>query len=146
MLRVLIINMVITLACAIFAVWVIFEFDLLLVKGPEFTWPGESKQERARSPGSAAKRAHIPGAIAAHDLTGRRFKRSPLPLSLPVDCEPGVDCWVLNYVDADAGPGRADFACGRMTYDGHKGTDIALAHTPAGCASASRCEPPQTAG
>lgn len=129
MLRVLIVNMVITLVCAVLAVWAILEFDLLLVKGPGFTWLRESKPERTRNPGSAAKRAHAPGAIAAHDLTGRRFGPSPLPLSLPIDCEPGADCWVFNYVDADEGPGRADFACGRMTYDGHKGTDIALAHT-----------------
>ena len=128
MLRILIINMVITLACAILGVWVIFEFDLLLVRGPEFMPRRESETKRVRAAGSAAKRAHTPGAIDAHNLTGRSFGRSPLPLSLPVDCEPGADCWVFNYIDADSSKGRADFACGRMTYDGHKGTDIALAH------------------
>ena len=60
---------------------------------------------------------------------GGNFGRSPLPLSLPVDCEPGVDCWVFNYVDTDPGKDYADFACGRMSYDAHKGTDIAFAHT-----------------
>lgn len=56
------------------------------------------------------------------------LKPSPLPLSLPLACDPGRDCWVVNYVDRDTGPGWRDFSCGAMSYDGHKGTDIALAH------------------
>jgi murein DD-endopeptidase MepM/ murein hydrolase activator NlpD len=46
--------------------------------------------------------------------------------SWPVACTVGKDCFVQNYVDADAGPGRADFHCGTLTYDGHDGTDIRL--------------------
>lgn len=53
---------------------------------------------------------------------------SPLPLSLPIDCNPGKDCWIVNYVDRDPGKGFRDYACGAMGYDGHKGTDIAVAH------------------
>ena len=53
---------------------------------------------------------------------------SPLPLSLPIDCDPGRDCWIVNYVDRDPGKGFRDYACGDMGYDGHKGTDIAIAH------------------
>lgn len=52
----------------------------------------------------------------------------PLSLSLPIDCTPGVDCWAINHVDLDPGKGRRDFRCLAMTYDGHKGTDIALAN------------------
>lgn len=52
----------------------------------------------------------------------------PITLSLPIACEPGVDCWVVNYVDLDPGPGREDYRCGEMSYDGHKGTDIGLAN------------------
>ena len=47
-------------------------------------------------------------------------------LGLPIDCRPGVDCWVVNYVDRDPGPGRKDYRCGVMSYDTHNGTDIAI--------------------
>ncbi|WP_376967369.1 M23 family metallopeptidase (plasmid) [Azospirillum sp. A26] len=47
-------------------------------------------------------------------------------LEVPVRCRIGADCFVQNYVDADPGPGMRDFACGRLTYDGHKGTDFRL--------------------
>ena len=49
-----------------------------------------------------------------------------LRLSFPVDCEPGVTCAVQNYFDHDRGPGARDYHCGRLTYDGHDGTDIRL--------------------
>lgn len=45
-------------------------------------------------------------------------------LEIPVRCRIGQDCFVQNYVDADPGPGARDFTCGRLTYDGHKGTDF----------------------
>ena len=48
----------------------------------------------------------------------------PFSLSLPVDCEIGETCFVQNYVDHDPGPGRQDFQCRAMTYDGHEGTDF----------------------
>jgi hypothetical protein len=47
-------------------------------------------------------------------------------LSLPVDCRPGVDCWISSLVDLDPGRGVADFACGRLGYNDHKGTDFAI--------------------
>lgn len=47
-------------------------------------------------------------------------------LAWPVDCAPGRDCRIQNYVDRDPGPGIADFSCGPLSYDGHDGTDIAL--------------------
>lgn len=46
--------------------------------------------------------------------------------TLPIACTVGTDCFVQNYVDRDPGPGFADFTCGRLGYDGHKGTDIRL--------------------
>lgn len=49
-----------------------------------------------------------------------------LELDLPVACTPGTDCWVLNYVDVDPGPGVRDGACGARSYDGHDGTDFAI--------------------
>lgn len=47
-------------------------------------------------------------------------------LNPPADCTLGETCFVQNYVDRDPSPGAADFTCGPMTYDGHKGTDFAL--------------------
>ena len=47
-------------------------------------------------------------------------------LSLPLDCRPGISCWIAAHVDLDPGPGFADYACGHLSYDGHKGTDIAI--------------------
>ena len=49
-----------------------------------------------------------------------------LQLGLPIDCTLGKDCFVLLYPDRDPGPEAVDFGCGRMTYDGHKGTDFAI--------------------
>ena len=133
MLRMLIINMVLTFILASLAVWGIYEFDLFLVKGPQVASRERAEPKPARSRlsrGRVARRAPLPKAIPAHDLTGRSNSGAlPLPLSLPLDCEPGVDCWVFNYVDTDPGKDYADFACGRMSYDAHKGTDIAFAHT-----------------
>ena len=51
---------------------------------------------------------------------------APKDLLLPIDCEPGVDCWILRYVDHDPGPGVRDYACGKLTGDAHKGTDFAI--------------------
>jgi Peptidase family M23 len=47
-------------------------------------------------------------------------------LLLPIDCEPGVDCWILRHVDHDPGPGVRDYACGKLAGDAHKGTDFAI--------------------
>ncbi|MEQ8394792.1 M23 family metallopeptidase [Thalassobaculum sp.] len=53
---------------------------------------------------------------------------APIALGLPIDCKPGVDCWIVNYVDVDPSDKRRDYRCGQMSYDGHKGTDIGLAN------------------
>ncbi|MHA1598958.1 MAG: M23 family metallopeptidase, partial [Alphaproteobacteria bacterium] len=50
----------------------------------------------------------------------------PIKLEMPVRCTQGADCWIVNYVDDDPGPGVKDYACGRASYNGHKGTDIAI--------------------
>lgn len=47
-------------------------------------------------------------------------------LEVPIDCEVGRTCFIQNYVDRDPGPGYRDYACGRLSYDGHKGTDFRL--------------------
>lgn len=47
-------------------------------------------------------------------------------LLFPVDCVLGETCYIQQYVDRDPGQGVADFTCGPLAYDGHRGTDIAL--------------------
>ncbi|WP_448561590.1 M23 family metallopeptidase [Trichothermofontia sp.] len=47
-------------------------------------------------------------------------------LSLPINCKIGDPCFVLLYPDRDPGPGAIDVGCGRLTYDGHDGTDFAI--------------------
>ena len=48
-------------------------------------------------------------------------------LSLPIDCQLGISCFIQQYVDLDPGNGARDFTCGPLSYDKHKGTDIRLA-------------------
>jgi len=52
-------------------------------------------------------------------------------LGFPLDCSLPESCTVSAYVDADGGPGAADFTCAPASFDGHLGTDIAA---PAGAA------------
>jgi len=56
----------------------------------------------------------------------RAAPATALELALPIDCEVGQDCWLVNVVDLDPGRGVLDHACTSFTYDGHKGTDIAI--------------------
>jgi murein DD-endopeptidase MepM/ murein hydrolase activator NlpD len=59
-------------------------------------------------------------------LAGPAAAQPPDGLALPIACTPEADCWVLRYVDHDAGPGVRDYRCGGLSGDGHKGTDIAI--------------------
>lgn len=58
-------------------------------------------------------------------LAGPAPAREPL-LNPPIDCTLGETCYIQNYVDTDPSAGAADFTCGPLSYDGHKGTDFAL--------------------
>jgi hypothetical protein len=75
-------------------------------------------------------RLGILGAGTAHVITlllaCAAAAQEPPRLALPLACTPGRDCWVANYPDDDPGPGVRDYACGRLSYDGHDGTDFAL--------------------
>ena len=66
-------------------------------------------------------------AVALLALPAAAGAQAQPSLELPVDCRPGNDCWILRYVDHDPGPGARDYACGKLTGDGHKGTDFAVA-------------------
>jgi hypothetical protein len=52
-----------------------------------------------------------------------------LELAQPIDCTPGQDCFIQQYVDHDPTEAVLDYACGAETYDGHKGTDIRIKTT-----------------
>ena len=58
-------------------------------------------------------------------------ERPALRLDLPVACDMARLCAVQNYFDHDPGPGARDYACGRLTYDGHQGTDFRVPDLPA---------------
>ncbi len=63
--------------------------------------------------------------VSATPVLAQAGARQP-ELSLPIRCRPGRDCWVVNHVDVDPGPGVRDYACDKRSYDGHKGIDIAI--------------------
>jgi murein DD-endopeptidase MepM/ murein hydrolase activator NlpD len=58
--------------------------------------------------------------------SGVALAAGPFRVGVPVDCAVGTVCSVQNYFDLDPGPGRLDPGCGRLSYDGHDGTDIRL--------------------
>ena len=62
----------------------------------------------------------IPLSLVAQTAAG------DIPLALPIDCDLGETCHIQQTVDHDPTEGASDFACGFLTYDGHKGTDFAL--------------------
>lgn len=55
-------------------------------------------------------------------------KAEPPVLELPIDCQIGSTCWLVNYVDTDPGPEHQDYRCGPKSYNTHRGTDIAIAN------------------
>lgn len=57
----------------------------------------------------------------------RAIASSDIDFQIPVDCNLGQDCFIMHYVDIDPSEAAVDFNCGRQTYDGHKGTDFAIA-------------------
>ena len=69
----------------------------------------------------------LSASVLAGALTLPRSASAEAPaFGLPVDCRVGETCFVQNYVDGDPGPGWRDHACGRLSYDGHDGTDFRL--------------------
>lgn len=84
----------------------------------------KAEQRRSRPRRGAARLFALavlvaPGAASAGD--------GAPSLAFPVDCITGESCWLYQYVDVDPGPSAKDYTCGTRSYDGHKGTDIALA-------------------
>lgn len=83
-------------------------------------------KRRWRRAGIAAVLAALAAPISAAPL-----RAEPPRLGLPVQCRMGTDCFIQNYFDHDPGSGRTDYACGRLSYDGHDGTDFRLRDLPA---------------
>jgi murein DD-endopeptidase MepM/ murein hydrolase activator NlpD len=50
----------------------------------------------------------------------------PPQMIVPVECEIGWNCWIVNYVDHERSDGVKDYACGNQTTNGHKGTDFMI--------------------
>jgi len=92
----------------------------------------------ARLHRAAADRAAVessaatPTTIAAANTTRIAATSETAPpydgfrLGLPIACKMGDPCFVLLYPDRDPGPAEVDVGCGRLTYDGHDGTDFAI--------------------
>ncbi len=51
---------------------------------------------------------------------------SAFELGMPIACNYGKDCFIQNYADNDPGSDAQDYQHGRLTYDGHDGTDFRL--------------------
>lgn len=94
----------------------------------------QPRRRPAASWQSAALRAAAVALVAAcawsptfaADAVAKKTAKSATPMrfALPIRCTPGEDCFVQNHVDRDPGSGWRDFACGHLSYDGHKGTDF----------------------
>lgn len=54
------------------------------------------------------------------------YAQQAFQLQFPVKCVINKDCWILNYVDDDPTANWHDYKGGKLTYDGHTGTDIAI--------------------
>lgn len=50
----------------------------------------------------------------------------PVELGFPVFCNPGEDCWIINYPDLAPYGKIKDYKNGKITYDSNKGTSIAV--------------------
>lgn len=63
-------------------------------------------------------------------LSLKSFAQSKPQFAFPVDCQLDETCWIVSYPDVNPETeAEADFTCGPLTKDGHKGTDIALRST-----------------
>lgn len=84
-----------------------------------FASPAAGRDRRGALAGWPAAALLAVGAVAAQTA-------APPQLYLPVQCRPGTDCWIQNYVDNDPTAGARDYRCGTRSYDRHDGTDIRL--------------------
>ena len=65
--------------------------------------------------------------VSREDYSAGREPRTPtFPLSFPLACTLGEDCWIARYMDRAAGESVSDYQCKASTQNGHKGTDFAV--------------------
>jgi|TARA_R110002126_G_scaffold3263_1_gene18534 hypothetical protein len=65
--------------------------------------------------------------LAALSATSQAGEETPFKMSFPLNCELHKDCWPLYYVDVNRTENVVeDYACGKRSYDQHKGTDFAI--------------------
>lgn len=98
------------------------------------TQPSEVRPASFRTCASPAAAIALAGALmlaACGPAPGPAQAADPLSLQLPVDCAMGTVCSIQKYVDHDPGPGRMDYACGRLSKDGDTGTDFRVPDMPA---------------
>lgn len=63
---------------------------------------------------------------APHPALAQSISAKPR-FTMPVDCQLGETCWIVNYVDVNPSPDKVeDFTCGPRSFEGHKGTDFAV--------------------
>ena len=74
----------------------------------------------------ALRPASAAAAFCAAAVFASAAPSQDIELGLPIDCRLGATCHIQNHVDRNDGPGRADYACGGLSYDEHAGTDFAL--------------------
>lgn len=58
-------------------------------------------------------------------IPSKLYAEQPI-INWPVDCEINESCWIIHYVDVDPSKNSKDYTCGNLTYNEHKGTDIAI--------------------
>jgi hypothetical protein len=69
----------------------------------------------------------IAAAMALAVLVAGPAMAAELPrFQLPLDCKIGKACYIQKYVDHDTSTRYADYRCGPLSADGHKGTDFRL--------------------
>lgn len=69
-----------------------------------------------------------PAVVPAPSNPPRAANAAPggIQLQFPVACTLGQDCFVQNYIDRDSAGSWRDFTCGYLSYNDHRGTDIAV--------------------
>ncbi len=71
---------------------------------------------------------HLKAAVAG--MVVLAASAAALELELPVACDMGRVCTIHKYFDHDPGTAMRDFACGRLSSDGHTGTDFRVPDLP----------------
>ncbi|MEL6689694.1 MAG: M23 family metallopeptidase [Pseudomonadota bacterium] len=68
----------------------------------------------------------LTGAALGAALFTSASAQERLPLTFPLDCTLGEDCFITALMDHDVGSFSVDYSCGTLTRDTHSGTDFTL--------------------